>query len=90
MRTSLTEIEQIENLLFQKGDASDRLVLEARLMIDSKLRDKMTWQSKVYELITKYGRQKLRKEISLIEEELFNDPKHLSFQTRIKNIFKNK
>lgn len=88
MRTSLTEIKQIEHWLLQKGDAQDRLVTEARALTNSDIYENAQWQAKAYELIQFYGREKLREQIKAVEHQLFNEPKYRSFQERIRSIFK--
>ncbi|UXP33353.1 hypothetical protein N6H18_05230 [Reichenbachiella agarivorans] len=88
MKTSWIETSQIENWLQQKGDVSERLVTEVKSMLSPQLSDKIHWQSKTYELVHLYGREKLREEIKTLEQELFTTAKHHSFQARIRSIFK--
>ena len=88
MRISLTELEKIEKWLFRKGDVSDRLVTEAQLLSSPELQDKMRWQLRSYSLIRRYGREKLRREIKEVENELFHSQRHSSFKRKIEAIFK--
>jgi len=88
MRTSLIEIEQIENWLLEQGNVQERLVTEAKVLSNPALQEKVFWQSKSYQLIQLYGREKLLQEIKVVERQLFNSKKHKSFQQRIKSIFK--
>lgn len=88
MRTSLIETAQIENWLLQDGDLSDRLVIEAKMLSSSEMKEKVQWQSATFDLARLYGRQKLHDEIKAVEQRLFHTSKYRSFQERIRSIFK--
>ncbi|MEM7107160.1 MAG: hypothetical protein AAF519_02955 [Bacteroidota bacterium] len=88
MRTSLTEIERIENWLLKRGDVEDRLVTEARVLSGVEWKDKVRWQSTAYDLIQLYGHKKLREEVKSVEHQLFQTSKYRPFQNRIRAIFK--
>ncbi|MDW7691955.1 hypothetical protein R9C00_15570 [Flammeovirgaceae bacterium SG7u.111] len=88
MKTSLTEVQQIEHWLQQEGDPSERLVTEVQLLLNPQLREKVEWQVRTYRLVQLYGRQKLREEIKAVEHRLFTATKHKTFQERIRTIFK--
>lgn len=89
MRTSLIKIQQLENWLLNQGDLPGRLVTEAELLIDHNLQEDAKWQRRSYELIRMFGQEKLHEEIQAVESSLFEDPKHYTFQSRIRSIFKN-
>jgi len=88
MRTSLVEIEQIEDWLLKKGDIQDRLVTEGKILSNPALEVKAQWQMKSYDLIREYGRKKLLQEIKDVENSLFKSSRYKSFQIRIRSIFK--
>lgn len=88
MRTSLIEIEKIENWLLEKGDIQERLITEARVLSDSAWKDNAHWQSESYDLIGFYGREKLRQEIKEVERQLFYAKEHAFFQKLIHKIFR--
>ncbi len=87
MKTSLTEIEQVENFLNGHMETGDRLVLEARLLTDPSLQSRVLAQQKIYQIIRHYGKEKLRAELELIHQHLFSDPKKITFRERILKIF---
>ena len=87
MRTSLHEIQQIEDYLFQYAGEADACLFEARLILEPALREKMAWQQKTYELITQYSRRQLKAELEAIHQKLFTAPAHRSFRDRIRSIF---
>lgn len=88
MRTSLVEIEQIENLLLKRGNIQERLLTEAKILSSPKLKEKLDWQLRTYDLIRQYGREQISQEIKEVEQTVFNSTKHSSFQSRIRSIFK--
>lgn len=88
MRTSLIEIEQIENWLLKIGDIQDQLLVESKILSSPKWKENANSQSKSYDMVHLYGREKLREEIKTIEDHLFHSPKHKSFQNYILSIFK--
>lgn len=87
MKTSLTELDQIEKYLLKKGDIRERLVTEARILSSPEVKEKAHWQSATYDLVHLYGRRKLLEEIKAIEHQLFHDTKYRSFRDRIRSIF---
>lgn len=87
MRISLIEVQKIENFLLGSDIPSEQLVMEARIILDSDVADKVSWQRKTYHLVHDYGREKLREEIRAIDHKLFSDRKYQTFQDRIRSIF---
>lgn len=88
MRTSLIEVEQIEDMLLKRGPIEDRLVTEAKVLSNPELKELTQWQLRSYDLIQQYGREKLHLEIKAIEYRLFHSSKYKSFQSQIQSIFK--
>ena len=88
MKTSLNELIQIENYLLSDLKEPDRILFEARIILQPDLKKSVFWQEKTYSLIQQYGRQQLRKEIELVHEKLFTAPEHLSFRQKIIQIFR--
>ncbi|TRX52177.1 hypothetical protein FNH22_22415 [Fulvivirga sp. M361] len=87
MRTSLNEIERIENYLLQKNDPSQHLRFEVSLMCSGELREKVSQQRELYEHIRCYGRKKLIEEIEEVHQRLFKEPEYIRFKNKILNIF---
>ena len=88
MRTSLIEAEQIENFLLHKGEISERLVTEAKVLTSPELRERVQYQKDTYALIHIYGREKLYAEIQRVEQKMFSNSRFKNFQNLIKSIFK--
>lgn len=86
MRTFMNETQDIENyLLFPQSD--NAVLMEARMLLDPQLREKVEWQQKTYAIVQEYGRQKLRNEMDQVHQELFTNDRYISFREKIRNIF---
>lgn len=88
MRTSLIEVEQIEQWLYSQDDPQDHLLFEARLQLEPELGEKVKDQQLTYELIRRMGRNRFRDEIKGVEKRLFTNNLYRAFQERISSIFK--
>jgi len=88
MRTSLIEIQHLENWLLSRGEPTERLLTEVKVQLDTDLKQKAQWQDKTYQIIKAYGRQQLREEVTAIEQKMLSAPKYRSFRERILSIFK--
>ena len=84
----MNEVQQIEHYLSGTMIPEDRLVMDARLLIDSRLRENVFWQQKTYMLIKNHARKNLRMEIETVHTRLFAEDRFKSFRQKIKNIFK--
>lgn len=84
MKTFMNETQEIEVYLL--GQANP--VLEARLLLDKNLQQKVQAQQKTYALVQEYGRKKLRAEIEQVHQQLFTQNEHLSFRKKILEFFK--
>jgi hypothetical protein len=87
MRTSLNEIKLIDDYLFNKIPQGDKLVFDARLILNPDLADGLLWQKQTHAIITRYSRKKLKAEIDNVHNQLFKNPEHKSFRQRILNLF---
>jgi hypothetical protein len=83
MRTSLNNIQQIDDYLLQYAGKTDRALFEARLILQPALQDDLVWQQKTYEIIKQYSRRRLKAEIESVHHQLFAEPEHLSFRQKI-------
>lgn len=88
MRTSLNNLQEIELYLFQRSPAADRLVFEARMLIDDELTQNVSLQQDTYALIRQYGRRQLKAELEDVHRQLFTQLRHQSFRQKIMALFK--
>ncbi|HWZ15713.1 MAG TPA: hypothetical protein VNW95_10800 [Mucilaginibacter sp.] len=88
MRISLNKIEQIDNHLFSRGNAKDRLIFEAMLILDPALKSQLSWQKKTLDFVQHYGRKKMKAEMESVHRQLFSDPAHQRFRNKILSLFK--
>lgn len=87
MQTSLNELALIEEFLLSKPGNSEKVLMQARLILQPELQESTYWQRKTYELVKHYGRQKLREEISQVDQKLFSGPEYLPFRQKIMQFF---
>jgi hypothetical protein len=90
MRTSLNDIQQIDDYLFQYAGKADRALFEARLILQPALQENLLWQQKTYEIIKQYNRRQLKAEIESVHQQLFTAPAHISFRRKILSMFSKK
>jgi hypothetical protein len=90
MRTSLTEVRQIESYLQQSMEPTEKLAFEARMAADKGLGARVKKQQLVQAAVTFYGRKRLRKELQAVEHRLLHSPEKRWFQIRVQSIFNQK
>jgi hypothetical protein len=84
----MNETKQLEDYLWNRLTTEERLLMEARLMVNAALRDQLNWQQKTYRLIEEYGRKKLKSEIEQIQARMFSEERFKNFRKQIQTIFK--
>lgn len=87
MRKSLNELQQIEAYLLHKMVEQEQQDFQIQLLVNPVLRAKVSLQEKAYDHIRTYGRSKLKAELQLIHEKLFQHPEKESFRKKIKKLF---
>ena len=87
MRTSLNEIKNIEDHLFLTAERGDTVLFEAKLLLQPGLKQNVSVQQMIYELIRQYSRKQLRAEIENVHKQFFEKPVHNDFATRIRRYF---
>jgi hypothetical protein len=90
MRTSLNNIQQIDDYLLQYASQPDRVLFEARLLVQPALQEDLAWQQKTYDIVKEYSRRQLKAEIESVHQQLFTEPEHISFRRKIMAIFSKK
>ncbi len=88
MRTLRSNVQRIERYLQGSLSLSDKLVFEAQLLLQPKLRMDLYFQKKTYQLVRIYHRKKLKEELETLHQEIFNDPDNIVFQQNIYGLFK--
>jgi hypothetical protein len=84
MKTSLNEIKQIDDHITGQLSDGEKLVIDARMIIDPVLRFNINLQQKLYALIKAYSRRTMRSEVANVQDKLFQDTK---FRNEILTIF---
>lgn len=88
MRTSRNNVPLIERYLQGHLSPSEKLVFEAQLLLQPKLRMDLYFQKKTHRLVQLYHRKKLKAELESVHQQLFNDPDKVVFQETIYQLFK--
>jgi hypothetical protein len=88
MRTSLNEIKLIESYLQDNLSSEARKHFEELMAANALLRLNVFLQRKVFALLKNYLREGLKHKASLVHDKLFHDPREVSFQETIRQIFK--
>lgn len=87
MKTSWNDTADIEAYLLNRKNPEDKLLFEAKLLLQGGLREKLAWQQQVYDLVNCYSRKKLKEEIEAVHNQLFTDKKHRDFRQKILALF---
>ncbi|WKN33769.1 hypothetical protein PZB74_10580 [Porifericola rhodea] len=87
MRTSLSEIRDIEDHLLGKNQPEALLLFVAKQQLNYKLKQKVELQKTVHELACAYGRKQLKTEIEAVHQELFSQSANRSFRQKILQLF---
>jgi hypothetical protein len=88
MPTSLTEIAEIDDHLFNREQPGEALLFEAKLILSPELKDRVMWQKQTLNLVQQYGRNNLRTQIAAVHRQLFSLPQHQSFAQKVMRLFK--
>jgi len=88
MMTSLNNTRLIEKYILGTLSSKDKLVFEARLLLNPMLRMDLHFQKKTYKLIKMYHREKLKDELETLNQRIFSDPDKIIFQQNIFKLFK--
>jgi hypothetical protein len=84
----MNDVQHIERYLNSALAPEDHLLMEAQLIIDPALRDKVLWQERSHELIRAYSRKQIRSEIEKAHQRLFSESRFSTFRKKIQHIFK--
>lgn len=88
MRTSLNNIKLTEEYLNGELPMGDKLLFEARMLIEDDLLTNLKTQQQAVKLIKQYSREQLRAEIDTVHQTLFNNKQHRTFAMRVMDLFK--
>jgi hypothetical protein len=84
----LNEIKLIDGHIFNSNTPEDALLFDAKLILNPELQDQVRWQKKTHAIVKQYSCKKLRAEIEVVHQRLFDETEHKSFRQRILNIFR--
>jgi len=84
----MTETILLDNYLLNRAEPADKLLMDARMLLDEELRDKAEWQQQTYALVRTYGRNCLKHEIAAAQKKVFTEKRFAAFRKKINGIFK--
>ncbi len=84
MRTSIAEIIATERFLRGESAVGERLVFEARLLVDRDLQRNTRLHRLVHRLITLYHRRKRKAELERLHTRLVKDPSNSTLRAAVK------
>lgn len=87
MKTSSTDIRQIEKYLTHQLSPGETLLFTARLVLNPALKQTLTLHQKTLTLIKAYTRNQQRRHLNNIHNQLFSNPEKTSFTHQIHQIF---
>lgn len=87
MRTSLNDLQLIEESLNGTIRPENALLLRAKELLDPEWNENIRAQQQAYQLIQQYGRQQLRMEIAAADEKIFRSAAHAGFRKKIFRLF---
>lgn len=88
MRTSLNEIKLIADYLDGNLNPDDRLVFEARLLLEPELSLNVSLQKQIYLGLEEYHHQRIKAALSNWHDEIMANPGKINLRNRILNLFK--
>jgi hypothetical protein len=88
MRTSLNNIKLAEDYLNKQLTTGDKLLFEARMLLDHDMLTNVKAQRSAVELVKQYSREQLRTEIEAVHQTLFTNKQHRTFAQRVLSIFR--
>ena len=88
MKISWHDTRRIERYLDNELTEEEKILFEAQLVLDPRLRINVGLLKQIHTLIKHYGRKKMKVEIGKIHHKLFQNPEHVIFQQRIQQLFK--
>lgn len=84
----MTETILLESYLLNQAEPADKLLMNARMLLDAGLRDKAEWQQQTYALVQTYSRNCLKLEIAAAQKKVFTEKRFTGFRKKISDIFK--
>lgn len=88
MKTSISDVIQTEKFILDELPADERVLFEARLIVESDLRFNILYHRLVHRLVAFNHRRKIKLELENIHERLFQDPNKLHFKESVLKHFK--
>lgn len=87
MKTSWNQIRSIDNFLLGRLMSGEKEKFEKRLNNDPMFRDDVNLQRQIHFVIRLFQRRRIRHQLDIIHEGLFNNPAKAKYAHEIKKLF---
>lgn len=84
----MNEIREAERYLLGEKTAPERLLYEAKLLVDPSGALNFHIQKLIYQAVRLIGRKRLKAELNTLQCSLMSDPAKQAFQQQIEEIFR--
>ena len=84
MRKQLHEVQDIDRYILHTMTGADRLVFQARMLLQPELKERVGWQRKAHAFLQWASRKEKKEELTSLYTRLMNDA---SFHRQITSIF---
>ncbi len=86
----MSEIAKTEAYLMHTCGTDEKLLMDAKLLIDPVLRANTSLQKVIYKAVKFWSRKQMKAELQQIQANLFNRPETQTLRDEIHDIFKDK
>lgn len=86
----MNEIAETEAYLLNKLDDGEKLLVDAKLLVNPVFRGNLNLQKAIYRAIAFWSRKQLKKDLLRVQNDLLKHPEKKAFQEEIHHIFTEK
>lgn len=83
----MTDALLLESYLSGQLPANERILFEARLLVEEPLKQQLAAQQHLLELVKAFGRERLRAQIKAAEVRVFTQSRYARFQKHLTQLF---
>jgi hypothetical protein len=87
MMTWINNMKNIDDYVTRKLLPEERLLFEARLLLDPALKFQVSLQKKIISIIRMYGRKTVKNEVERISKKIFADQSKNDFHHEVNRLF---
>lgn len=88
MKTSWNNTVETDSYLNGQCSGEEKVLFEARLLLESDLKENLHWQKTTRAIVQQYGRQQLKAEVEKVAHHVFTARKYVSFKEKLFSLFR--